>query len=84
MRRARREPRTLAIGVDTSADNLRDALRAVRKQKLTNARFVISDATTALRTFKAHEVQVILPWGSLLRSVLEAESDFVEAVVGAT
>jgi hypothetical protein len=49
-----------------------------------NTLFLVADASEALRIFAARacEVHIVLPWGSLLRSVLEGEREFAEAVAG--
>jgi hypothetical protein len=47
--------------------------------------FVVGDAWQALTatTGRIDEVRITLPWGSLLRAVLEGERDFALAVAGA-
>jgi 16S rRNA (adenine(1408)-N(1))-methyltransferase len=83
---ARHRSDTLFIGVDTNAAGLVDASRrAARKGRLPNALFLIGDATTVLPLLKGRldEVRITLPWGSLLRRVLEGEQAFALAVAGA-
>jgi tRNA G46 methylase TrmB len=86
---ARNEPSVLAIGVDTEATRLleaaRRAARSARKGGACNALFLVGDASEALELLRgqAHEVRVTLPWGSLLRRVLEGERAFALAVAGA-
>ena len=76
---ARREPTTLAIGVDADAASMRDtsrrAARSAKKGGLQNAMFVVA-AVEALPDELhaiADEVRVTFPWGSLLRGVLGAD-----------
>ncbi|MBV9893552.1 MAG: methyltransferase domain-containing protein [Chloroflexi bacterium] len=85
LRLARRRPDTLVIGVDTNAAALVDASRkAAYKAKLPNTLFLVGDATEALHLLegRVHEVRVTLPWGALLRRVLEGEREFALAVAG--
>jgi hypothetical protein len=79
----------LAIGVDTEATRLleaaRRAARSARKGGVCNAVFLAGDASDALELLRgqADEVRITLPWGSLLRRVLEGERAFALAVAGA-
>src|SRR5260370_13087616 len=79
----------VAMGVDTSPAGLvetsRRAAKPVHKGGLPNALFLVGDAWQALTetTGRADEVRITLPWGSLLRAVLEGERDFALAVAGA-
>jgi 16S rRNA (adenine(1408)-N(1))-methyltransferase len=88
LQRARAQPATLAIGVDTNAGNLREAIRKAAKPAhkggLPNALFVVRDATPALEALagRVDELSIVLPWGSLLRAVLEGEREFALAVAG--
>jgi tRNA G46 methylase TrmB len=85
LRLARAEPCTLAIGVDTDAAALREVShKAARKANLPNALFLVADATDALRGLAGclDELRITLPWGSLLRRVLEGERKFALAVAG--
>jgi len=85
---ARACPDVLAIGVDTSAAGLvetsRRAARPAHKGGLPNALFLVGDAAQALGTVqgRVHEVRITLPWGSLLRAILEGEREFALAVAG--
>jgi hypothetical protein len=78
----------LAIGVDTDASGLseasRRAARPARKGGLPNALFLVSDARAALSAVhgRVDEVRITLPWGALLRWVLDGERDFADAVAG--
>ncbi len=86
LRLARQRPDTLVIGVDTNATGLVEASRkATQKLALPNALFLIADAADALEALRerADEVRITLPWGSLLRRVLEGERAFALAVAGA-
>jgi hypothetical protein len=51
---------------------------------LPNALFVVADARVALERLcgRVDELRITLPWGSLLRAVLEGERDFALAVAG--
>lgn len=76
LERARREPRTLAIGIDASApamaDSSRRAARPVAKGGLPNAVFVVASAEHVPDELVglADELTVLFPWGSLLRGTL--------------
>ena len=86
---ARRNPEALVIGVDTNASGLieasRRATRPARKGGLPNALFLVGDASEALVLLagRVDQVHVTLPWGSLLRAVVEGEREFAHAVMGA-
>jgi hypothetical protein len=88
LRAAHDDPGVLAIGVDTNASGLREAsrraARPARKGGLPNALFLIGDASAALGLLdgRVDEVRITLPWGSLLRSVVDGERRFVLAVAG--
>jgi tRNA G46 methylase TrmB len=88
LRLARADPSALVVGVDTDASGLREpsrrAARPARKDGVPNALFVVADAREALAMLRGrvHELRVTLPWGSLLRLVLEGERDFAHAVAG--
>lgn len=59
--------------------------RAAHKQELPNALFIVGDATDVLECLRNRidEVRITLPWGSLLRRVLDGEREFALAVAGA-
>jgi 16S rRNA (adenine(1408)-N(1))-methyltransferase len=85
LRRARLEPQTLAIGVDTDAAAMRDAShRAAAKPArggLPNALFLagpLAEMPPPLRG-AASELRVTLPWGSLLRAARAPEPAFMRA-----
>ena len=88
LRAARNDPGVLSIGVDADASGLREASRRAagptRKGGLPNALFLVGDASAALAMFRGQvdEVRITLPWGSLLRAVLDGDRGFVLAVVG--
>jgi 16S rRNA (adenine(1408)-N(1))-methyltransferase len=88
LRIAREFPTALVIGVDTNASALREvsrrAARPAHKGGLPNALFIEADAARALRELRGcvHELRIMLPWGSLLRLVLEGEQEFADAVAG--
>ena len=86
VRLARRCPDALVIGVDASADELVDASRrASRKGGVPNAVFLVGDAREALELLggRVQELRIVLPWGSLLRPILDGEEAFALAVAGA-
>lgn len=89
LRLARREPESLFLGVDTHAAGLvtasRLAAQPARKAGLSNAVFVVADATDVLEALagRIDEVRIVLPWSALLRRVLEGEERFALAVAGA-
>jgi 16S rRNA (adenine(1408)-N(1))-methyltransferase len=80
LRRARREPGTLVIGVDAEASAMADASRSAAanpsKGGLTNALFLVESAECLPGPLAqtADLVTVVLPWGSLLRGVLDADA----------
>ena len=88
LRAARTNPSALVIGVDTDASRLREpshrANQPARKGGLPNAVFLVADASVALAAMRGrvHELRITLPWGSLLRLVLDGEREFAEAVAG--
>jgi 16S rRNA (adenine(1408)-N(1))-methyltransferase len=88
LRTARENPSALVIGVDTDASSLREpswrAARPISKGGVPNALFLVADASVALTALRGrvHELRITLPWGSLLRLVLEGERDFAHAVAG--
>jgi hypothetical protein len=61
-----------------------EASRRAAKGALPNALFVVGDATGVLLQLdgSVDEVRITLPWGSLLRAVLEGERAFALAVAG--
>ena len=83
LRRARREPRTLVIGVDAEpgamADASRKAAANVAKGGLPNALFLVESAERLAGCLagRADLVTVVLPWGSLLRGILDADEVIV-------
>jgi tRNA G46 methylase TrmB len=85
LRLAKASPRTLVIGVDTSAAGLIDASRKAMHGELGNAVLVVADATDALNALSGRidALTITLPWGSLLKRVLEGEREFALAVAGA-
>ncbi len=86
LRAARRDSNLLAIGVDSNAEALREVSRkAAQQYKLPNALFLVGDATEALRLLRdrVDDLRITLPWGSLLKRVLEGERAFALAVAGA-
>lgn len=72
---AARDPRSLAVGVDASADAMRRAARRVLRSRASNVLFVVAavEALPPELAGIADLVTVHFPWGSLLRGVLTAE-----------
>jgi 16S rRNA (adenine(1408)-N(1))-methyltransferase len=87
LRLARREPGTLAIGVDTDAAAMRESSRRAASKParggLPNALFLAGTIHELPHVFDGHvgELRVTLPWGSLLRSATEPNSEFVDVVL---
>jgi 16S rRNA (adenine(1408)-N(1))-methyltransferase len=88
LRRARREPATLVIGLDAAAEPLaetsRRAARPARRGGSPNALFLVAGAETLPGPLpaRAHEATVVLPWGSLLRGLVLPEPAVLEALAG--
>jgi 16S rRNA (adenine(1408)-N(1))-methyltransferase len=86
--RARREPRSLVIGVDAAATAMAEAslraARPVRKGGLPNALFVVAavERPPAELAGVAAELTILFPWGSLLRGAL-AVGDGADGADGA-
>jgi ubiquinone/menaquinone biosynthesis C-methylase UbiE len=72
LRRAQAEPATFFVGIDSVVDNLS---KAARKGRVPNALFVRASAEALPDELAglAGGVTVLLPWGSLLRAVLEPD-----------
>ena len=88
LRRARREPGSLVMGVDAEASAMADASRSAaanpRKGGQPNALFLVESAERLPGPLagRADLVTVILPWGTLLRGVLEADARIVSGLRG--
>jgi SAM-dependent methyltransferase len=86
---ARTSASTLCVGIDTDASAAREAsaraAQPARKGGLPNALFLVGDARTPPQPFIDHvdELRIVLPWGSLLRAVLDAERDLVATIAEA-
>lgn len=86
VRAARRTPTSLVIGVDTEPSALREpsrrAGRRPEKGGLPNVVFLAGDARTppAVLDGWVDDLRVTLPWGSLLRAVVEPDTAFVGRV----
>ena len=82
LRLARGQPGSLVIGVDTNAAGLIEA--SAPKRASPNALFLVGDARDALQLLRGRvdELRITLPWGSLLRLVLDGEVEFANAVAG--
>jgi 16S rRNA (adenine(1408)-N(1))-methyltransferase len=85
---ARREPATLAIGLDASASAMAEASRRAaapaRRGGLENARFIVAaaEAPPAELLGLAAGVTVRFPWGSLLRGCLDGEAAVSDGLAG--
>lgn len=86
IRRARREPRALVIGIDPNASAMREASRLAargpKKGGLPNALFVVAAAESLPPELngRVDELWITLPWGSLLRGAACAEPWLIEAL----
>ena len=86
VRRARHEPAALVIGVDPNAAAMRDASRLAarqpRKGGLPNTLFVLAAAESLPVELQGRvdELQIVLPWGSLLRGAVCVEPWLVDAM----
>ena len=86
LRRARRDPGALVIGVDAEASAMAEASRSAaastRKGGQPNALFLVESAERLPGPLagRADLVTVILPWGSLLRGVLDADAQIVSGL----
>jgi hypothetical protein len=71
--------------VDTDARSLQQSAgRAARRGGPANALFLVGDACDALHVLagRVDDLRITLPWGSLLRWVLDGEREFALAVAG--
>jgi 16S rRNA (adenine(1408)-N(1))-methyltransferase len=88
LRRARRAPEVYFIGIDAAAERMREAshrgARLIERGGTPNASFIAAAADELPGGLAniADEVNVVLPWGSLLRGVLAADEDMVGRLVG--
>lgn len=88
VRRARAHANTLFIGVDADAralaDTSRRAARAQKKGGLPNTLFLAEGAEQLPGPLagRANLVTIALPWGSLLRGLLSADTTLVAAITG--
>lgn len=88
LRRARRAPEVYFIGVDAAAERMREAshrgARLIERGGTPNASFIAAAAEELPGGLAniADEVNVVLPWGSLLQGVLAADEVMVGRLVG--
>ena len=86
--RARRSPGELILGIDASADAMREASRraaaAPARGGLPNARFFVeaAEALPGPLAGAADLVTVTMPWGSLLRGVLGQDDAVLRGLAG--
>ena len=85
-RYAQEHPRTLVIGIDALADNLKEvshrAARSPKRGGLANLMFVrasVEKVPDELRGV-ADEIHVLLPWGRLLVGTILAEEDIMSGL----
>ena len=66
-------------------DASRRARKASRSTGSMNTLFLVGDAREALELLRGQvqELRILLPWGSLLRPMLDGEEAFALAVAGA-
>jgi 16S rRNA (adenine(1408)-N(1))-methyltransferase len=85
---ARREPTTLALGLDASASAMveasRRAARPARKGGLENVRFIVAaaEALPCELAGRAALVTVQFPWGSLLRGCVSGDEAVAAGLAG--
>jgi 16S rRNA (adenine(1408)-N(1))-methyltransferase len=82
---ALKNPQTLYIGVDPNHTQLEEYKRKANRKRLANALFLVGSIeqlpTEVISLEKqAEEINVILPWGSLLKHIMEPQKDIVTAV----
>ena len=86
LRRARREPSTLVVGVDADGAAMRRAslraARPLRKGGLPNALFLVATAAELPGPLAGmvEQLTVVLPWGSLLRALVQAEAELLDGL----
>ena len=76
LRAARNDPTTLAVALDPSIDRLRDGARTALREKLPNAVFAVAsiEQLPCELDGRADAVTITLPWGSLLRGIVQADT----------
>jgi 16S rRNA (adenine(1408)-N(1))-methyltransferase len=88
IRRARREPQSLVIGIDANAaamaESSRRAARAADRGGLSNALFVVAAAERLPVELAgiADELTIQFPWGSLLRGALAVDDTVAAGIAG--
>lgn len=86
LRRARQNPKEFVIGVDADAsamaDSSRKAAANLRRGGLPNVVFLaaLADVLPGPLAGRADVVTVALPWGSLLRGLLNADSELLDRI----
>jgi SAM-dependent methyltransferase len=84
LRRARREPSSLVVGIDSVAASMaeasRRAARPANRRGSPNAMFLVAGAESLPGPLSgsAHHATVTLPWGSLLSGLASAQARSVE------
>jgi 16S rRNA (adenine(1408)-N(1))-methyltransferase len=87
-RLARARPDVLCLGIDASADGLRDvshrAARMPARGGLANVRYILAsvEAIPAALHRVADEAWVVYPWGSLLRAVVVPDPAVLRGIAG--
>lgn len=86
LRRARQHPDELVIGIDADAEQMADSSRraaaAIRRGGVPNALFIVAPVEELPGPLAgcASLVTIALPWGSLLRGLLAADPQLVDAM----
>jgi 16S rRNA (adenine(1408)-N(1))-methyltransferase len=86
LRRARREPQTLVVGMDADAAAMREAsqrgARPARKGGVANALFLAAAAEELPGSLAGtiDELTVVLPWGSLLGGLAKPDPQLLDAL----
>ena len=79
LHRARTEPTTFAIAIDSSPDGLARGAWRAKRARLANIAFLVEGVERLPPQLSqiAHEVSVHFPWGSLLRGLVDASPSIV-------
>jgi 16S rRNA (adenine(1408)-N(1))-methyltransferase len=84
--RARSEPHTFAIAVDSSPDALSAGAWRAKRMRLENAAFLVEGveriSTAGEMACLADVVTVHFPWGSLLRGLVDGSSSVLGPIAG--
>jgi SAM-dependent methyltransferase len=80
LRLAARDPEALVIGLDAETGRLGRAMAMARRRRIGNLRFLTWSMERPLDVLEARadELQVVMPWGSLLDGVLGADTEVLD------